>query len=111
MRQLEVEECINWILHEIAFENGFAYRYLFAQNWDFLVFTARDYFLNAKKLRKLERLTGMVLLQIESNNGISEIWFGRLAGPYLNRHKSIIHRVFDGTSNTTEKTDHPRESY
>ncbi|HEU4821890.1 MAG TPA: hypothetical protein VFS97_00550 [Nitrososphaeraceae archaeon] len=69
----------DWILHELTFDNSIAYRHSIAQDWEFLVFTARDYLLNAKKLQKLERLTGMVLLQIESDNGISKIWFGRLA--------------------------------
>ena len=63
MRQLEVEECIEWIFHELNFDKWFVYRHCHAQKWEFLIFTATDYLLNAKKLQKLERLTGMVLLQ------------------------------------------------
>ena len=61
MTQLEVEECIDWILHELMFERNFTYKYSSAQQWEFLVFTATDYLLNARKLLKLERLTGMGL--------------------------------------------------
>jgi hypothetical protein len=70
------------------FERNFTYRYSSAQQWEFLVFTATDYLLNVKKLLKLERLTGMVLVQIESNQGTSKIWFGRVAEPSKNTEKT-----------------------
>ena len=50
----------------------------------------------------------MVLLQIESDNGTSKIWFGRLAEPNLSRHKSITHGISDETKNNTKKTDQPK---
>jgi hypothetical protein len=50
----------------------------------------------------------MVLLQIESDNGTSKIWFGRLAEPHLSRHKSITHGISDETKNNTKKTDQPK---
>lgn len=103
MTQLEVEECIDWILHELVFERGFAYRYSSAQNWEFLVFTATDYLLNARKLLKLERLTGMVLVQIESNQGTSKIWFGRVAEPRFSRQKNMTGRIPGKPRKNTEK--------
>ena len=103
MRQLEVEECVDWILHELIFDKGFVYRHSRAQKWEFLIFTATDYLLNAKKLQKLERLTGMVLLQIETNDGTSKIWFGRLAEPPCTRSKTIAGSASGETRNDTNK--------
>jgi hypothetical protein len=76
LRHLEVEECVNWIFHELIFDKGFDCRHSRAQGWEFLVFTATDYLLNAKKLQKLERLTGLILLQIETNDGNSKYGSG-----------------------------------
>ena len=102
--QLEVEECIDWILHELVFERNFTYRYSSAQHWEFLVFTATDYLLNARKLLKLERLTGMVLVQIESNQGTSKIWFGRVVEPRFCRQKNMTDRIPGEPSKNTKKT-------
>jgi hypothetical protein len=98
LRQLEVEECVNWIFHELIFDKGFDCRHSRA-----LVFTATDYLLNAKKLQKLERLTGLILLQIETNDGNSKIWFGRLAEPSSNRNKTITDSALGETRNDTNK--------
>ena len=103
MRQLEVEECVNWIFHELIFDKGFDCRHSRAQGWEFLVFTATDYLLNAKKLQKLERLTGLILLQIETNDGNSKIWFGRLAEPSSTRNKTITDSALGETRNDTNK--------
>jgi hypothetical protein len=103
LRQLEVEECVNWIFHELTFDKGFDCRHSRAQGWEFLVFTATDYLLNAKKLQKLERLTGLILLQIETNDGNSKIWFGRLAEPSSTRNKTITDSALGETRNDTNK--------
>jgi hypothetical protein len=103
LRQLEVEECVNWIFHELIFDKGFDCRHSRAQGWEFLVFTATDYLLNAKKLQKLERLTGLILLQIETNDGNSKIWFGRLAEPSSTRNKTITDSALGETRNDTNK--------
>jgi hypothetical protein len=104
LRQLEVEECVDWIFHELIFDKGFDCRHSRAQGWEFLVFTATDYLLNAKKLQKLERLTGMVLLQIETYDENSKIWFGRLAEPPCTRNnKTIADSASGETRNDTNK--------
>jgi hypothetical protein len=87
-----------------VFERNFTYRYSSAQHWEFLVFTATDYLLNARKLLKLERLTGMVLVQIESNQGTSKIWFGRVAEPRSSRQKNMTDRILGEPSKNTKKT-------
>ncbi|MDQ3840391.1 MAG: hypothetical protein M3297_14120 [Thermoproteota archaeon] len=102
MRLLAIEECIDWITHELILEKGAAHRHSRAQKWEFLIFTANSYLLNAKKLQKLERLTGMILLQIETNDGTSKIWFGRLAEPSCARNKSISDYASGQTRNDTQ---------
>ena len=103
MRQLEVEECVDWIFHELIFDKGFDCRHSRAQGWEFLVFTATDYLLNAEKLHKLERMTGMLLLQIETNDGTSKIWFGRLAEPPCARNKAIADSTTGETRNSSRR--------
>jgi hypothetical protein len=103
LRQLEVEECVDWIFHELIFDKGFVCRHSRTQGWEFLIFTTTDYLLNAKKLQKLERLTGMILLQIETSDGTSKIWFGRLAEPSSTRNKTITDSALGETRNDTNK--------
>jgi hypothetical protein len=55
-------------------------------------------------LLKLERLTGMVLVQIESNQGTSKIWFGRVAEPRSSRQKNMTDRILGEPSKNTKKT-------
>jgi hypothetical protein len=86
-----------------VFERNFTYRYSSAQHWEFLVFTATDYLLNARKLLKLERLTGMVLVQIESNQGTSKIWFGRMTEPRSSRQKNMTDSIPGEPSKNTKK--------
>ncbi len=45
----------------------------------------------------------MVLLQIETNDGNSKIWFGRLAEPPCTRNKTIADSAFGETRNDTNK--------
>jgi hypothetical protein len=55
-------------------------------------------------LLKLERLTGMVLVQIESNQGTSKIWFGRVAEPRSSRQMNMTDRILGEPSKNTKKT-------
>jgi hypothetical protein len=103
LRQLEVEECVDWIFHELVFDKGFVCRHSRTQGWEFLIFTTTDYLLNAKKLQKFERLTGMILLQIETNDGTSKIWFGRLAELPCTRNKTIAGSALGETRTDTKK--------
>jgi hypothetical protein len=103
LRQLEVEECVDWMFHELVFDRGFVCRHSRTQGWEFLIFTTTDYLLNVKKLQKLERLTGMILLQIETNDGTSKIWFGRLAELPCTRNKTIAGSALGETRTDTKK--------
>lgn len=48
--------------------------------------------MDVNSLKKIEKTTGMVLIQIKSYNGIAEVWFGRRIDAYYtnyNNHKNL----------------------
>jgi hypothetical protein len=47
-----------------------------------------DYHINVNSLRKIERTTGMILIQIKSSGGVAELWFGRRIEIVLRKNKS-----------------------
>ena len=76
--QIQIDECIDWILHTIRhYKKNFNYKYASGEGWEFLIFGADDYYLNMKALTKIEKTTGMVLVQIKSSDGNADLWFGR----------------------------------
>lgn len=75
--QIQIDECIDWILHSVEFKKNFNYKYASGEGWEFLIFGADDYYLNVKALTKIEKTTGMVLVQIKSSDGNADLWFGR----------------------------------
>jgi hypothetical protein len=75
--QIQIDECIDWILHAVEFKKNFNYKYASGEGWEFLIFGADDYYLNMKALTKIEKTTGMVLVQIKSSDGNADLWFGR----------------------------------
>jgi hypothetical protein len=44
-----------------------------SENWEFLIFGAKDYYINTKVLKKIEKTTGMILVQIKSCDGMAEL--------------------------------------
>jgi hypothetical protein len=97
LTQLEIDECISWIRHSIDFDKNSSCNYASAEDWEFLVFGAKDYYMDVNSLRKIEKTTGMVLVQIKSCNGIAEVWFGRrkIEVPRKNydNHKNLRNRA------------------
>jgi hypothetical protein len=87
---LEIDECIEWILHTVAFKKHFNFRYAFAENWEFLIFGAKDYYIDTKALKKIEKTTGMILVQIKSCEGMAELWFGRMVAV---RKRNLANRI------------------
>ena len=75
--QIQIDECIDWILHTVEFKRNFNYKYASGEGWEFLIFGADDYYLSMKALTKIEKTTGMVLIQIKSADGNADLWFGR----------------------------------
>ena len=77
MTQLEIDECIDWIKHCIDFVHEFRYNYVATEVWEFLVFEAREHYMDVTSLTKIEKTTGMTLVHIRSFKGIAELWFSR----------------------------------
>jgi hypothetical protein len=77
LTQLQIDECIEWILHCIEFKRNFNYKYASGEGWEFLIFGADDYYLDTRALTKIEKTTGMILVQIKSSEGKADMWFGR----------------------------------
>lgn len=79
LTQLEIDECLNWILHTIVSEDSPSHNHIVVeeQGLEFIVITAKDYYIDVQGLLKIEKITGMTLVQVRSTNGISDLWFGR----------------------------------
>jgi hypothetical protein len=77
LTQLEIDECIDWILNTVEFKKEFSYKYAFGEGWEFLIFSTGEYYLDNKALIKIERTAGMILVQIKTSAGNTELWFGR----------------------------------
>lgn len=77
LTKLQIDECIGWILHSIEFRKNFHYKYASSEGWEFLIFGADNYYLDVKALTKIEKTTGMILVQIKSSEGNTDLWFGR----------------------------------
>lgn len=74
--QLAIDECIDWILGSIDAKK-MEYKYANGEGWEFLIFTGDDYYMDTRMLTKIERTTGMILVQLKCNDGKTEMWFGR----------------------------------
>ena len=76
--QLEIDECVTWIKHLISFKKDCTWKYAVNKEWEFLIFIANDYYLELNSLMKLGNMTGLLLIQIKSHDGVAELWFGRM---------------------------------
>ena len=74
---LPLVECIEWISKALKFEGDCNFEYAVDENWEFLIFSAKDYIITTKALLIVERSTRMILIQIKSTDGIAEFYFGR----------------------------------
>jgi hypothetical protein len=94
LTQLEIDECLNWILHTIVSEDSPSHNHIVVeeQGLEFIVITAKDYYIDVQGLLKIEKITGMTLVQVRSVNGISDLWFGR------KMQTSIIHKFSQNKS-------------
>ena len=77
--QIEIDECVYWILHTVVSSDLLKYNHVTAreENLEFIVVEAKDYCIDLTGLTKIEKITGMKLLQMKSYNGSSHLWFGR----------------------------------
>lgn len=77
--QIEIDECVYWILHTVISTDLLKYNHVTVrdQGLEFIVIEAKDYSIDLTGLIKIEKITGMKLLQMKSFKGISYLWFGR----------------------------------
>lgn len=74
--KLSIDECIEWILTTIDAPKT-EYKYASGEGWEFLIFSVGDYYIDARQFTKIERTTGMILVQIKCKDANTQIWFGR----------------------------------
>lgn len=79
LMQIEIDECVYWILHTIVSSDLLKYNHVTVrdENLEFIVIEAKDYCIDLAGLTKIEKITGMKLLQMKSFKGTSHLWFGR----------------------------------
>ena len=99
LTQLEIDECLNWILHTIVSENSPSHNHIVVedQGLEFIVISAKDYYIDVQGLLKIEKITGMTLVQVRSSNGVSDLWFGRkiqTAAVSKNLSVNLINNLF-----------------
>lgn len=77
--QIEIDECVYWILHTVVSSDLLKYNHVTMrdENLEFIVVEAKNYCIDLAGLTKIEKITGMKLLQMKSYNGVSHLWFGR----------------------------------
>lgn len=77
--QIEIDECVYWILHTVVSSDLLKYNHVTVreENLEFIVVEAKNYCIDLSGLTKIEKITGMKLLQMKSYNGVSHLWFGR----------------------------------
>ena len=77
--QIEIDECVYWILHTVVSSDLLKYNHVTVrvEDLEFSVIEAKDYCIDLTGLTKIEKITGMKLLQMKSFKGISNLWFGR----------------------------------
>ena len=77
--QIEIDECVYWILHTVVSSDLLKYNHVTVrdENLEFIVVEAKNYCIDLAGLTKIEKITGMKLLQMKSYNRVSHLWFGR----------------------------------
>ena len=77
--QIEIDECVYWILHTVVSSDLLKYNHVTVrdENLEFIVIEAKDYCIDLAGLTIIEKITGMKLLQMKSFKGTSHLWFGR----------------------------------
>ena len=74
---LPIDECEEWIWESLNCTDDCGFEYVKNGDKEFLIFNTNDFFADAKAIEKIRKTTGMVLLQISTHRGYSQLWFGR----------------------------------
>ena len=77
LMQLPIDECEEWIWESLNCTDDCGFEYVKDGNKEFLIFNTNDFFADAKAIEKIRKTTGMLLLQISTHKGYSQLWFGR----------------------------------
>jgi len=75
--QLPIDECEEWIWDTLDSTKDCGFEYIKDGNKEFLIFNTNDFFVDAKALEKIRKITGMELVQMSTHNGYTKLWFGR----------------------------------
>ena len=82
--QLPIDECEEWIWDTLDCRKDCSFEYIKAPDKEFLIFNTEDCFVDAKALEKIKTTTGMVLVQLSTHNGYTQLWFGRFIATKTN---------------------------
>jgi hypothetical protein len=75
--QLSIDECEEWICDSLECTGDYGFEYIKDGNKEFLILNTNDFFADAKALDKIKKTTGMELVQMNTRNRYSQLWFGR----------------------------------
>ena len=89
--QLPIDECEEWIWDSLNSTKDCGFEYVRDGNKEFLIFNTNDFSAYARIMEKIRKTTGMELVQINTRQGYTHLWFGRyIDGSTGNLHKSNV---------------------
>ncbi len=89
--QLPIDECEEWIRDSLTITKDCGFEYVRDGNKEFLIFNTNDFSADARIMEKIRKTTGMELVQINTRQGYTHLWFGRyIDGSTGNLHKSNV---------------------
>ena len=75
--QLPIDECEEWIWDSLTSTKDCGFDYVNDANKEFLIFNTNDFSADARIMEKIRKTTGMELVQINTHQGYTHLWFGR----------------------------------
>ena len=89
--QLPIDECEEWIWDSLNSTKDCGFEYVRDGNKEFLIFNTNDFSADARIMEKIRKTTGMELVQINTRQGYTHLWFGRYIDESTgNLHKSNV---------------------
>ena len=89
--QLPIDECEEWIWDSLNSTKDCGFEYVRDGNKEFLIFNTNDFSADAPIMEKIRKTTGMELVQINTRQGYTHLWFGRyIDGSTSNLHKCNV---------------------
>jgi hypothetical protein len=72
-----MDECEEWIWHILDCTDHCGFEYICDGDKDILLFNTNDFFADLRALHKIRKITGLVLVQMSTQNGHTQLWFAR----------------------------------